>query len=229
MISSSPTATTKVTIKSKSKKTTKEKVKLKMIKYTDFWIPEEWQEVLDFFGEKGDRYLCGGHQPYIAGGSLRDLELGADVKDVDIWIQINGPDKGSHSELKYCLEGKDGVEITKETTISKETTEDEREYFGELNVFSRKITDVTKFKYKGINFDLIRLDDDEIDLENILQGFDLGICQIGYDGSYVYVTENYIRDKSCKTITILNGLMHKHGGLRHLERVAAKYPEYRVI
>lgn len=62
------------------------------------------------------------------------------------------------------------------------------------------------------------------DANDLIESFDIGLCQIAYDLEAGYITSpTFWRDVEDKTLTVFS----KH--LKHLGRLAEKYPDYRII
>ena len=203
------------TLKTKETKVTPIEVNFDMITYEDpgFYIPEEWTKLLSKTVSM-----------YIAGGSIRDLELGAVVKDVDVFVNVlNKSDFTAKVDMiihDLGIEDKNVIHFDGDYQDPK-TGEN-------VDGLDNEVGLVVKIKTENFSYDIIGRRGIN-SLDKVVAQFDLGICQIGYDGFKVRCSENYIRDKACKTITILKPMRYGTKGWEHLERVASKYKNYKVI
>lgn len=82
------------------------------------------------------------------------------------------------------------------------------------------ILDVYQHKVTRINYIQVNT------LDGFLNNFDIGLCRIYYNISadFLRTSQDFEQDVRNKTITLLKP---SHGD--HLERVCAKYPDYKVI
>ena len=169
-----------------------------MLSFKD--IPPEWVSML--------RHV----QTYfpnakIAGGALRDLELGKEIKDVDIFITRTHDFHESmgklHDDIKQTYHSEYGMHCSKT---------DPREIYGIYHVRKNDI------KYEFIVGS---------EKETSIDLFDIGICQISFDGNQINVTQNYIDDVQNKIIRVYN----PHGTNRTIKRIARmseKFPDFTV-
>lgn len=201
--------------KVKETKVTPIEVNFDMITYNDpsFYIPEEWTKLLS--------NIPGA---YIAGGSIRDLELGATVKDIDVFVNVE--DKDQFADKINGLQA--NLQLDPNKMIRYDGDYQDKKTGENLDGLDNEVGLVVKIKTDNYSYDIIgRRGIDSLD--KVVAQFDLGICQIGYDGRSIQCSENYIRDKSCKTITILKPMRYGTKGWEHMERVCQKYKNYRLV
>lgn len=147
----------------------------------------------------------------IAGGFARDMLLGEDVKDLDIWIKT--PIK--KAQLK---------------PISKHV--DRLFSINRLNDF--RLIQLTKFRYKNVDVDVIVVDPKYIpEGKNATHTFDFGICQAWTEDGVVFKgTDLFNNDveNGCITYhqTDYNDARIDRIVNNHLPRLVAKYPIFRV-
>lgn len=204
----------KKTLKTKTTPVTPIEVNFDMITYDDpsFYIPEEWTMLLS--------YTSG----YIAGGSIRDLELGATVKDVDVFLHVD--DKNHFTEKVQAIIK--ALNVDDKNVIRFDGDYQDPKTGENVDGLDNEVGLVVKIKTDNFAYDIIgRKGIDSLD--KVVAQFDLGICQIGYDGRSVQCSENYIRDKACKTITILKPMRYGTKGWEHMERVCQKYKNYKLV
>lgn len=77
--------------------------------------------------------------------------------------------------------------------------------------------------YEGIPLNHIRLRG-KLNMAQILARFDMGFCQIGLLNGETVATQAYLDDVANKTLTIT-----RQTSADHVERIRAKYPDYRLI
>lgn len=202
-------------VKTKETPVTQIEVNFDMITYDDpsFYIPEEWTKLLTHT-----------KNAYIAGGSIRDLELGAVVKDVDVFINVTAKDDFVVRVQQIIY----GLGILDKNVIRFDGDYQDPKTGENVDGLDNEVGLVVKLKTDNFSYDIIgRKGIDSLD--KVVAQFDLGICQIGYDGNTIQCSENYIRDKACKTITILKPMKFGTNGWAHMVRVAEKYKSYKLV
>lgn len=158
------------------------------------------------------RWCCGFRDAVIAGGAVRDVLLGRPVKDIDVWYSDD-----SHV---------DWVEVSRCFPTWKRLLHDDAAAYisgGEVQA----VIDLDSFS-GGKPVQLIRTWQSG---RSVLDRFDIGLCQVGYDGR-VFHTADFLRDVERETITILRspkgGNVTAHMS-NHLDRVQAKYPTFTPV
>lgn len=169
-------------------------------------IPNSWQQIL----EQIQRITP---DAVIAGGALRDLDNGVDVKDLDIFIQAR-----SNTEAHYLIAHLERIGIKIVCDTCKNYPEDKN-----LEVV---LVAYTEEAVEGTPVQLIFTN---WDIHNLVDRFDYGICQIAYDGKEYRVHPNYSEDKLKKQFklrrTRRNDLEMRASVLRYA-RLLEKYPEW---
>lgn len=144
----------------------------------------------------------------VAGGYLRDIMLGVQPKDVDIWIYNRLP-----KELVLDLPP-DSYKVLRRIPIQ--------------NSFAMKR--IISVEWKGITFDIIQLRDPTV---RAIDRFDFGLNQAWYDGTSIHTTLAFDKDQRDETITYLNNSENYTRLDRiikdRIPRMIAKYPTYKVV
>jgi hypothetical protein len=171
---------------------------------SDIKIPECW---LDVIGKIRSHTPKLGNAT-IAGGALRDLDLGRAIKDVDIFI----PNVANLEDV--LLNALDDVEYTSWNPIHHVSAKASAANIG-------VILDHYQFEVNGWRFEAIPIVN-PFTQKTIIEQFDLGLCMITLDGDTVYRAPEYKHDVAHKLMTIVN---QKGNGseLRHAKRLLKKY------
>ena len=183
-------------------------------------IPAEWRQVLRTFQDKGAK------EAVIAGGALRDLFNHKPVKDVDIFIRTQGSQKKNRQMLEEAFRST-RLEITYQQSGN--------------DYFSGERFPAPKAKNNGRNvaeswtiiagrdkteYNIIFVPELVSPLK-LIESFDFGLCQIGYDGKIIFSTNRYnddVRDKRiCFALTDVNDT-----SAEHLQRIIKKYPDWKL-
>jgi len=208
-------------------------------------IPEEWRRVLRVFHDQG------AGEAMIAGGALCDLFNGRAINDVDIFLGSRGSEKNNRAFLgdvfnatrlrftgdceapDYYLDEDDlpspdnsKLSIRHEGNLGTITGEARAESWA-VKVKSReteyKIVFVDNFKF--INKDSGHYVPGFFNKEFLMNGFDLGLCQIAYDGKEISRTYAYDNDVKYQQITLRNP---NDQSREHLQRIVKKYPDWKL-
>lgn len=173
----------------------------------------------------------------IAGGYVRDLALGRETKDVDIWYH---PDQWAKSNTNMLLPvdfdamsvylgvssilRQAGFKVSNATLLN----------YYEEDPAMNWCHSLTKFTVNGVNIDLIHCKqpigrDPE---EGLFHQFDFGICMAAIRGTTFYVCDKFEQDVKNKTITFYDTSRGEEDMDRvinsHLPRIRAKFPDYKV-
>lgn len=173
-------------------------------------IPIEWRQLLAEVNSYSPAVL--------AGGCLRDLDHGVEVKDLDIFIECGDEEEaaelnqelggvwGEQEELKWYPESMREVVLVSDYDTKK-------------NRFSIGINLPVQFIF--VNWKM----------SAILSRFDYGICQIGFNGKDVFWEKAYESDKANKTMTLVRSLGEcaLAASVERYARWGAKYPEHKWI
>jgi hypothetical protein len=209
-------------------------------------IPEEWKKVLRAAQD------LGAGEAVIAGGSLRDLFNNRAIKDVDIFLKSRGSEKKNREFLKNVFNAS-GLEITaqsyesdgystnpiylpdpKKDGLSIQYKEGYDTIIKESRAESWKvIAGPSKTEYNVVFVGDAKLSDwaSIATLEDkrfgwtLISGFDLGLCQIAYDGKVIPHTCAYDHDVKYRQITLQNP---NDKSKEHLQRIAKKYPDWEL-
>jgi hypothetical protein len=140
----------------------------------------------------------------IAGGYLRDLYLGKTPKDIDVWL----PD-GEYSSKTLC--GHRGISDSE---------------------YQRSVTGV----FKDGDYEIIEVDWNRYAplllggpfWKFVIERFDMGICQIAWDGIDLHTTEAFKKDVENKTITYLR-TWNEDSKMSRIQRIRSKYPDWKFV
>lgn len=177
---------------------------MKMISVSD--IPEDW------------KFLLAGVQAFepaavIAGGAIRDLDNARAVNDIDIFI----PSGGNTRAITDMLREK-GYAQTKHFDA------------GYRNV-DHTIEDVSTFEAVGKTaIGIIRMAC-SLTVMEWLERFDLGLCQIAFNGRSVFATSAYFADKAAEQFTLTRSDTKGQFNRSHSrhKRLAIKYPGWPLV
>ncbi len=209
-------------------------------------IPQEWKDVLRAIQK------AGASEAMIAGGALRDLANGRTVKDVDIFLADRWMNKRLikkafaalgltiHNQMVSEGYGKVAKKMTRGTkdAFNEVTKSMKRDSYGQI--FEHKkvkegaeawtvIAGPDKTEYnivflKGeFGKELRRKALEGTAATLLLEQFDIGICQIAYNGNSVFMLKTFMDDVDNKTLTLVRP---NHSSKAHIERVAKKYPDF---
>jgi hypothetical protein len=164
----------------------------------------------------------------IAGGALRDLDHGLQVKDVDVFLTYR---EGVVEAVEEAVGRRLSILVPEPKHRSNNVSEYLSHFDDEVAcVFDDGVEDfdwengeyVTKpnppyqfiFLQHGVGDPVSRID--------------FGLCRIGVGRSGVVVTPEYERDKRNKTFTLLRP-RSVETALRRYERLKEKFPDHRLI
>ena len=164
-------------------------------------LPDEYKKALAFVKAK-----C--PEAVIAGGCLRDLHTGKEVKDIDIFV---------------IAQLGDAPELFGGEAVSSEEFDD---YDGQGDIHY-----VENIELDGVEYpvQIIHLYQDErLDadfLKRAVERVDLGFCQVGFDGLTFYSTDLYVDDMKNKTIHVNpdNPKWNRSATERRLERLVGAW------
>lgn len=209
-------------------------------------IPKEWRQVL------GHMQAEGSPEALIGGGALRDLFNGRAIKDVDIFLETRGSEKQNRKFLQRVFQ-KAGLPITSQTVKvgaygalqSKEIPDPRKEVFqprinngyGTFRAASHSEAwtiiagkDKTEYNVVFIDGPLGKaLSSASVKpgaaARTMIRAFDLGLCQIGFDGRQLVTTQAYRDDVRGKKISLIeeNGTSQQH-----IQRIVKKYSDWEL-
>lgn len=176
---------------------------------TDIRIPDAWIDVITKI-----RTVSFWKTATIAGGALRDLENGRQIKDVDIFLYYPGSNEDTRAELKSIPLGYD---VLNEIPHNSHNTS---------QLGSAGISHFT-FKKHGWNFEISQRDQ-AFDYKTLLDAFDIGLCMISLDEqNRIYRTPEYKNDMKNKSITIVRATGGREQS--HAERIQDKYNNWTIV
>lgn len=212
-------------------------------------IPQEWKDVLSAIQQ------AGAGEALIAGGALRDLANDRPVKDVDIFLADRWMNKrlivkafaaaGLVIHNQMVSEGYGAV--------AKKMTRGTKEAFNEVTKTMKRDGYGQIFEHKKVKegaeawtviagpgkteYNIVFIKGEmgkDMKREKasggsaatlLLEQFDIGLCQIAYDGAHVRTLKPFDTDLNNKTLTLVRP---NHSSKAHIERVAKKYPDFKL-
>lgn len=159
----------------------------------------------------------------IAGGALRDLDNGRQIKDVDIFIPV--PHGLTDADVTKVWELFPGAELDSSTTYGIKTVNEDadRDIYaifklsGQYSLFDGGET--REYKYDLIFCTLAATN---------VHTFDINLCQIVHTGTELFRTDAYLEAVHTKTLRIMNVNRTDRNAAR-MERIRSKYPDFTVI
>jgi hypothetical protein len=170
--------------------------------------PREWLDTLDLIRK------AGGTDAVIAGGAVRDFLLGRPVKDIDVFLRSRGelederivkaayPNAGQLSEFDRAEYGIQMPELS-----SVWTNSDPDPFFGSEPV-------------------QLIFQNSDVTFTSLFQSFDYGLCRVGFDGSNVILTDDFVKDAFGMTMTLLHPT--PNSAARYV-RLCQKYPYHKLV
>jgi hypothetical protein len=186
-------------------------------------IPSDWQALLRRIQQKYPHAI-------LAGGALRDLDNQREVKDLDIFIVKD--EKWDALEILSELIGVKGTFGDKgkhgsDTLDALSEVYDFRMYPPGLMPPVQVIEMSCAACEMGMGLDLPVVNP-AVFLAAQLERFDIGLCQIGWDGTNIQYTQAYTHDKVNKTLTVMHN--DTYGAtINRVIRIHAKYPDFTVV
>lgn len=212
-------------------------------------VPREWRQVLDSFQKQG------APEAVIAGGALRDLFNKRAIKDVDIFMQTRGSERKNRKFLAKVFEAanipvqRQMVSMgyshvaeafpgpNKGTLVSRISNG-----YGVIRAASHTeawtvIAGPDKTEYNIVFVDgplgnaIKRAATENSDggkrksAALMIGHFDLGLCQIAFDGTHLHTTDAYRRDVLEKRITLIK---ENGASAQHLTRIMEKYNDHQI-
>lgn len=210
-------------------------------------IPQAWRRLLQALQQNG------APEAVIAGGALRDLYNGRKVKDVDIFlchrflprrlIKRAFETAGFSIKEQVVVAGYGTTMSTKfnksaGTPFDTVKTKMHKDNYGQIFTVRETTSGAEAWTVistpDNIEFNIVFVKDTFARILKAQQSgmarmqlvtgkFDLGICQIAFDGQDVYATQAYHADVAAKTLTLVNTNDHAPA---HVRRVQAKYQDF---
>jgi len=171
-------------------------------------IPPSWGALL-----RSIRAVC--PTAVLAGGALRDLDNGREVKDLDIFIYADS-DKQAFSGIRDLTAA--GFEVSYD-----ETFEGGKAYPEDQNLEVIQIADLEPVEGWAVQLIFVRWD-----TARIIDRFDYGICQMSWDGEVLTKGEHYEADKAAQVFRLRRARptpISMRGSVKRYARLTAdKYP-----
>lgn len=211
-------------------------------------IPQEWKDVLSAIQQAAPEAL-------IAGGALRDLCNNRDVKDVDIFLADRWMNKRLITKAFAAAGLTIHNQMVSEGygKVAKKMTRGTKDAFNEVTKTMKRDSYGQAFEHKkvkeGAEAWTVIAGDDKTEYNIVfikgemgkdmkrahaagngaatllLEQFDIGLCQIAYDGKHVQTLKPFTEDLYNKTLTLVRP---NHSSKAHIERVAKKYPDFKL-
>lgn len=174
-------------------------------------VPQDWQAVLKGFEAAGTPHA------FIAGGALRDLITEKPIRDIDVFAEDRGSREKNRILVQKAFENA-GIGAVKKTEVHDG-------YSATTETRSHTITEAGEnwiVEAGGATYNIIFKQKMQSLLDTV-KGFDIGLCQIGYNGA-LFSTNAFEKDLMNQTLTVCN---KTPGWREHLQRVVQKYPDYK--
>lgn len=198
-------------------------------------IPSYWREFLDALAK------AGAPEAVIAGGAVRDIYNGRHVSNVDVFIKGPFMAKSFMKKFVEALPRKLTPQYVKDSQtpfkkIPKRLGAMAADRYLIGDPLDRTDTWRVIDQASGMEFHIVMLGSElgsglRNDHKNgtttgitaLLDRFDIGLCQIAFDGKKVVATGGYRDDAKFKTLTV-----HKpmYTTMEHVAAVVAKYPQF---
>ncbi|QFS87614.1 MULTISPECIES: hypothetical protein [unclassified Marinobacter] len=148
---------------------------------------------------------------FIAGGVLRDLIHKLPPKDIDLWVYVEEVRQDAAMKALVELFGEPKMEMSTGSTLGNE----------------RNIAYIVEFD-TPVPVQVIFLSRN-MGLDELMEDFDFGLCQVGSNDGNIYATEAFKNDFENKTLTYM-----RHGETEsriagRLARLQEKYPEHKPV
>lgn len=183
---------------------------------TDIILPSIWIEVVRALRGYDNNWA----ETALAGGALRDIDLGRPIKDVDIFMPHGHV---TSRRLEDCL-----LPLSKTRYPFGMYVEEVPHDPNSNSALSNGVISPSHFKFymDGWKFEITQKME-PFTQRSIIDSFDLGICMICLDGMHVYRSPEYLSDAQNQRITIV----HETGGREqeHAYRLAQKYNEWKIV
>ena len=170
-------------------------------------IPQVWSDML---------HKVQGELPsaVIAGGALRDLWHGKPIKDVDIFIPMQADEVDLEAIERKVLAIYPYSELVLTSMYGQKG---DVATPGFRNIFA-----IWRMTVDDVIYEMIFIEDMG---ENMIEVFDISICQIMFDGELLHTTSEFNRTISDGVIRVCN-TNRADRQVKRLRRVMDKYPEY---
>ncbi|MCE9506929.1 MAG: hypothetical protein K8R48_01240 [Alphaproteobacteria bacterium] len=206
-------------------------------------VPQEWKRVLRVFQDRG------AEEAMIAGGALRDLFNNRAIKDVDIFLKSRGSEKKNREFLKDVFHATElrftgNCQAPDYTLFDEDLPSPDRSQLsikyqaGYDTVVKESRVESWTVTRKETEYNVVFVDNvkfangvisDSLSADRfrgfLTSGFDLGLCQIAYDGKEISRTSAYDNDVKYRQITLHNP---NDKSREHLQRIFKKYSDWEL-
>lgn len=168
-------------------------------------IPQEWLDVLS-------EVQAIFHGAVIAGGALRDLYNDKPIKDVDIFIPVDGLSLESDYEDIWDMFAGEDITSDKSSVYGVKSAEEGRDLYA-----------IFRLVKPDCKYDLIVCTHNACKIET----FDINICQLCHDGVQLHTTPAYHEAVQTKTLKVMN-INRTDRNKARLDRLLQKYTDFKV-
>jgi len=158
---------------------------------------------------------------HIAGGAIRDLLLGKQVKDYDIFVPAFTDD--AFQSIKGGITQMDVQKMLGAPTYS--------DYGRQYHQWDPELMGVANYKIDGCDVQVIWVKSEHADIYQNVERFDLGVCRVGCDTSWSLVYGDGfvadVRDKVFRLRTCKNPSQFSNS-ISRINRLKQKYIEWGV-
>lgn len=144
---------------------------------------------------------CGGVNPVVAGGAIRDMLLGRPIKDIDIFYS------GTLDEEKLL------------TIFTKDTPENSSEYDGGEFQLTHPCLAIEDCSYP---IQLIKIDDPHT-LDWVCKNFGCNLSKVIFSGADLGITTEFLRDVEMEILTFPKPVSETY-----MKKMTDKYPDFLV-
>lgn len=172
-------------------------------------IPTEWAALLA-------RIHTLAPQAVIAGGALRDLDNGRQVKDLDVFVpqstdmaELAARVSVTHGDIVHTCPG-DYIDGAHEVAFTTSFATKRPDLIPDLNVIQLR---------------------SGCDVQSIAERVDFGLCQISWNGGFLWHTPAYAEDKKMHTFTVTRADSAEGFArtMRRYERLRQKYVGWKLV
>jgi hypothetical protein len=163
----------------------------------------------------------------LAGGYLRDAVLGGTPKDIDIFIPYVEPYVIDRVMQSYSAVEMKGAKYMPQQEVTR--IWDVVDNY-ELNPILDTVDSIkTELSNRKLPVQIIMLNKG-LNIEERIQQYDFGLCQIWTEGEVTYCTQGFVDDVNNKTCTLIVCEDHTQfqRSMRRFDRFKQRYPELQL-
>ena len=208
-------------------------------------LPREWRKTLQAF------HGTGAKEAIIAGGALRDTFNKRAVKDVDIFLKSRGSVKKNRKFLKQVFAAAE-LRLIEQPVYTGGYGDDsqalpdpkqgvfvpkKRHGYGSITPETKSESWIVIAGPHKTEYNIVFMDgplaesmhkaaaDNRSPAKQVISAFDLGLCQIGYDGDAIVTSEQYRTDVAKKVIEIDRA---NPSTPDHVNRIRKKFDDWKI-